>query len=158
MTQKFWDYSIFEETENTTLCHGTAANLYSKDDFRMLMCGKISMDDFYVIHHEMGHIQYYMAYQEQPVVFQVIQNNSLCLSDCERPFPGRYHHRLPREYRRRRDARSDDTTTPPSSQSAKRQRTPRQQHRTLLVVPPSVVKNSGNSLLSDHRQVPVGHI
>jgi hypothetical protein len=54
MTQKFWDYSIFEETENTTLCHGTAANLYSKDDFRMLMCGKVSMDDFYVIHHEMG--------------------------------------------------------------------------------------------------------
>ncbi|EFA06546.2 angiotensin-converting enzyme [Tribolium castaneum] len=70
MTQKFWKYSIFEENENTTLCHGTAANLFSRDDFRMLMCGKVSMDDFYVIHHEMGHIEYYMAYRNQPAIFQ----------------------------------------------------------------------------------------
>ncbi|XP_063904994.1 angiotensin-converting enzyme-like [Zophobas morio] len=70
MTDKFWKFSIFEENENTTLCHGTAADLYSRDDFRMLMCGKVNMEDFYIIHHEMGHIEYYMAYQEQPAVFQ----------------------------------------------------------------------------------------
>ena len=34
MTDKFWKFSIFEENENTTLCHGTAADLYSRDDFR----------------------------------------------------------------------------------------------------------------------------
>lgn len=37
----------------------------------MLMCGKVTMEDYYVIHHEMGHIQYYMAYEEQPSIFQV---------------------------------------------------------------------------------------
>lgn len=34
MPQKFWKYSIFEETANMTLCHGTAANMYMKDDVR----------------------------------------------------------------------------------------------------------------------------
>lgn len=37
----------------------------------MLLCAKVDMQDFYVIHHEMGHIQYYMAYQDQPAIFQV---------------------------------------------------------------------------------------
>ncbi|KAF2889682.1 hypothetical protein ILUMI_16491, partial [Ignelater luminosus] len=70
MTEKFWKNSIFEENQNTTICHGTAANLFSRDDFRMLLCAKMSMEDFYVIHHEMGHIEYYMAYQDQPYIFQ----------------------------------------------------------------------------------------
>lgn len=37
----------------------------------MMMCGQRTMDDFYVIHHEMGHIEYYMAYADQPAFFQV---------------------------------------------------------------------------------------
>lgn len=36
------------------------------------MCGQPGIDDFYVIHHEMGHIEYYMAYEQQPAIFQVI--------------------------------------------------------------------------------------
>lgn len=72
MTQKFWDYSIFEEKPNATLCHGTAANMYKKSDFRILLCGKVNMEDFQIIHHEIGHIQYYMAYENQPAIFQVL--------------------------------------------------------------------------------------
>lgn len=71
MTSKFWKYSIFEGQNNLSTCHGTAANLYRRDDFRMLLCAKLNMNDFYVIHHEMGHIQYYMAYKDQPPIFQV---------------------------------------------------------------------------------------
>lgn len=34
MSEKFWEMSVFEENENTSMCHGTAANMYSKGDFR----------------------------------------------------------------------------------------------------------------------------
>lgn len=38
---------------------------------RMIVCAERTLEDFYVIVHEMGHIQYYMAYQQQPVIFRV---------------------------------------------------------------------------------------
>lgn len=47
---------------------------------RMLLCAKMTMEDFYVIHHEMGHIEYYMAYQDQPYVFQVCSTLNLNIS------------------------------------------------------------------------------
>ncbi|KAL3280443.1 hypothetical protein HHI36_023984 [Cryptolaemus montrouzieri] len=70
MTTKFWKYSLFEKSDNLTICHGTAANLFDNGDFRIMMCGEPNMDDFYVIHHEMGHIEYYMAYEQEPAIFQ----------------------------------------------------------------------------------------
>jgi peptidyl-dipeptidase A len=30
------------------------------------MCTKVNMEDFVTIHHEMGHIQYYIQYKDQP--------------------------------------------------------------------------------------------
>jgi hypothetical protein len=38
---------------------------------RMLLCAEVNAQDFYVVHHEMGHVEYYMAYRNQPTVFQV---------------------------------------------------------------------------------------
>lgn len=38
--------------------------------FRMMVCAKKSIDDFYVIVHEMGHLQYYMSYKKQIPLFQ----------------------------------------------------------------------------------------
>ena len=38
----------------------------------MIVCAEKTLDDFYVIVHEMGHIQYYMAFEEQPTIFQVV--------------------------------------------------------------------------------------
>jgi hypothetical protein len=37
----------------------------------MLLCAEVNAEDFYVIHHEMGHVEYYMAYRNQPTVFHV---------------------------------------------------------------------------------------
>ena len=34
------------------------------------MCTDITMDDLITIHHEMGHIQYYLQYQNQSVSFR----------------------------------------------------------------------------------------
>jgi hypothetical protein len=43
---------------------------------RMLLCAEVNAEDFYVIHHEMGHVEYYMAYRNQPTVFQVYYAHS----------------------------------------------------------------------------------
>ena len=40
------------------------------------MCTKINDEDFYVVHHEMGHIEYYMAYKDQPAVFRSGANSA----------------------------------------------------------------------------------
>lgn len=37
----------------------------------MIVCAEQTLRDFGVIVHEMGHLQYFMAYKDQPTVFQV---------------------------------------------------------------------------------------
>lgn len=34
LTKKFWEMSLFVESENTSMCHGTAANMFNKGDYR----------------------------------------------------------------------------------------------------------------------------
>ncbi|XP_011864437.1 PREDICTED: angiotensin-converting enzyme-like [Vollenhovia emeryi] len=71
LSSEFWKNSIFEqETDRGSSCHATAVNMYKKDDFRIFACLETQPQDFNVIHHEIGHIQYYMAYQSQPSFFK----------------------------------------------------------------------------------------
>uniref|UniRef100_A0A336MCD1 Angiotensin-converting enzyme n=1 Tax=Culicoides sonorensis TaxID=179676 RepID=A0A336MCD1_CULSO len=70
MTQDFWDRSVFEQSSNVSKCHGSAANMFEGGDYRMIVCAENSLNDFYTIVHEMGHIEYYMAYNMQPAIFQ----------------------------------------------------------------------------------------
>lgn len=34
------------------------------------MCTEVSADYFSIVHHEMGHIQYFMAYSNLPLLFR----------------------------------------------------------------------------------------
>lgn len=34
------------------------------------MCTEVNMDYFETIHHEMGHVQYFMQYQDQPTIYR----------------------------------------------------------------------------------------
>ncbi|XP_045782768.1 angiotensin-converting enzyme-like [Maniola jurtina] len=71
MTEKFWRESVLSrENHDLARCHGTAADMFQDGDFRLLYCSGVTFEDFYVIHHEMGHIQYYMAYENQPALFR----------------------------------------------------------------------------------------
>ena len=50
------------------------------------MCTSVTMEDLVTIHHEMGHIQYFLQYKDQPVPFRDGANpgkehNSLYHSD-----------------------------------------------------------------------------
>lgn len=38
------------------------------------MCTKVNQEDFITIHHEMGHIQYFILYKDQPIVFRTGAN------------------------------------------------------------------------------------
>ncbi|RVE53599.1 hypothetical protein evm_001740 [Chilo suppressalis] len=70
MTPTFWRESVFENKNGNTRCHGTAADMFENGDYRLLYCSETSMEDFYVLHHEFGHIHYYMAYADQPGLFR----------------------------------------------------------------------------------------
>lgn len=71
MTKLFWDKSIMHNNgENSSSCHGTSANMFSTDDYRIIVCGHKSFYDFYVIIHEMGHIAQFMLSENQPGIFR----------------------------------------------------------------------------------------
>jgi peptidyl-dipeptidase A len=52
------------------VCHASAWDFYDGQDFRIKMCTTINMDDLITVHHEQGHIQYYIQYKDQPVTFK----------------------------------------------------------------------------------------
>ncbi|KAJ3641062.1 hypothetical protein Zmor_027585 [Zophobas morio] len=47
------------------LCHDSAWDFCDGHNYRIKMCTNINFEDFIVIHHEMGHIQYFMQYVKQ---------------------------------------------------------------------------------------------
>ncbi|CAH0599781.1 unnamed protein product [Chrysodeixis includens] len=71
MSEKFWKNSIFERGNNTNMdCFGSAVDMYkNNNDFRILYCTG-GEDDFHVLHHEMGHIEYFMYYADQPTIYR----------------------------------------------------------------------------------------
>lgn len=38
------------------------------------MCTRVNQEDFITIHHEMGHIQYFILYKDQPITFRAGAN------------------------------------------------------------------------------------
>ena len=57
--------------DRAVVCHASAWDIDSKNqDLRIKMCIEKNEEDFSTIHHELGHIFYYQAYADQPVVFQ----------------------------------------------------------------------------------------
>ncbi|NXS44271.1 ACE2 enzyme, partial [Balaeniceps rex] len=71
MTEGFWNNSMLTEPNDSrkVVCHPTAWDL-GKNDYRIKMCTKVTMDDFLTAHHEMGHIEYDMAYSKQPFLLR----------------------------------------------------------------------------------------
>ncbi|XP_067685542.1 uncharacterized protein [Haliotis asinina] len=72
MPQAFWDKSMISRPQDgrSVVCHASAWDFSNKKDFRIKMCTDINMEDLITIHHEMGHIQYYLQYKDQPIAFK----------------------------------------------------------------------------------------
>ncbi|XP_070546857.1 angiotensin-converting enzyme-like [Ptychodera flava] len=69
---EFWEYSMLTKPDDgrDVVCHASAWDFSNRKDFRIKMCTEVNMEDLLTIHHEMGHIQYYLQYKHQPVIYR----------------------------------------------------------------------------------------
>ncbi|OCT62272.1 hypothetical protein XELAEV_18043355mg [Xenopus laevis] len=71
MPQEFWDKSMIEKPKDReVVCHASAWDFYNRKDFRIKQCTVVNMDDLITVHHEMGHVQYFLQYKDQPILFR----------------------------------------------------------------------------------------
>lgn len=72
LPQEFWNHSIFvKPTDGREInCHASAWDFLNGKDFRIKMCSEVNMNDLFIMHHEMGHIYYYIHYKDQPFQFK----------------------------------------------------------------------------------------
>ena len=67
----FWTRSqITRPRDREVVCHASAWDLDDADDIRIKMCTKVNGEDFYTVHHELGHNFYQRAYKGQPYIFK----------------------------------------------------------------------------------------
>ncbi len=73
----FWDRSLFvKPADHEVVCHASAWNIDYEKDVRLKMCIQIREEDFTVVHHELGHNYYQMAYAGQPFLYRDSANDA----------------------------------------------------------------------------------
>lgn len=71
LPETFWTRSQIVRPEGReVVCHASAWDLDDRDDIRIKMCTKVNAEDFYTVHHELGHNYYQRAYKDQPYIFK----------------------------------------------------------------------------------------
>jgi peptidyl-dipeptidase A len=76
LPKTFWERSLFTQPrDRAVVCHPSAWSLDYQDDLRLKMCIQIDDEDFSTVHHELGHIYYYIAYKNLPFLFQTSAND-----------------------------------------------------------------------------------
>jgi peptidyl-dipeptidase A len=72
----FYQRSLFTKPrDRDVVCHPSAWHMDMDSDVRIKMCTEINEEHFRTIHHELGHIYYYLAYKNQPPLFQHSAND-----------------------------------------------------------------------------------
>jgi peptidyl-dipeptidase A len=76
LPQTFWQRSLFvKPRDREVVCHASAWDVDTKNDVRLKMCIEITDEDFRVVHHELGHNFYQLAYNDQPLMFRDSAND-----------------------------------------------------------------------------------
>lgn len=71
LPQSFYERSQFTKPrDRDVVCHASAWPLEGGDDVRIKMCIEPTFDMLSTIYHELGHIYYFLAYKDQPPLFQ----------------------------------------------------------------------------------------
>jgi peptidyl-dipeptidase A len=71
LPQTFWERSqLVKPRDREVVCHASAWAIDNRDDVRIKMCAEQTGEDLVTIHHELGHDYYFMAYRNQPLLFQ----------------------------------------------------------------------------------------
>jgi peptidyl-dipeptidase A len=72
----FWERSMFTKpADREVVCHASAWDVDFEKDVRLKMCIQITEEDFTVVHHELGHNFYQMAYAGQPFLYRDSAND-----------------------------------------------------------------------------------
>ena len=72
----FWERSMLTKpADREVVCHASAWDIDFEKDVRLKMCIQINEEDFSVVHHELGHNYYQMAYAGQPFLFRDSAND-----------------------------------------------------------------------------------
>ena len=76
LPKTFWDRSLLTRPKDRdVVCHASAWDVDNVDDLRIKMCIEPKEEDFYTIHHELGHNFYQRAYNQLPVIFRGSAND-----------------------------------------------------------------------------------
>nr|XP_056719617.1 angiotensin-converting enzyme [Euleptes europaea] len=72
MPPEFWESSMLEKPADgrEVVCHASAWDFYNRKDFRIKQCTTVTMEQLFTVHHEMGHVEYYLQYKDQPLTFR----------------------------------------------------------------------------------------
>ncbi|XP_053672164.1 angiotensin-converting enzyme-like [Anopheles nili] len=68
----FWEKSILEKPDDgrDLICHASAWDFSKQGDVRIKQCTRVTMEQFFTVHHELGHIQYYLQYENLPSMYR----------------------------------------------------------------------------------------
>lgn len=76
LPETFWERSMLKKPRDREVnCQGLASPMGDGADVRMRMCVEPTFRDLMTIHHELGHVYYYLAYREQPHLFRAGAND-----------------------------------------------------------------------------------
>ena len=71
LPETFWKRSMLSHPrDRDVVCHASAWDIDGDKDVRIKACFQPTTDDFVVVHHELGHNYYQMAYRKQPFLFR----------------------------------------------------------------------------------------
>ncbi len=71
LPESYWTRTQFiKPRDRNVVCHASAWDMNMQGDVRTKMCIKPNEEEFTTIYHELGHIYYYLAYNDQPPLFQ----------------------------------------------------------------------------------------
>ncbi|PZC79923.1 hypothetical protein B5X24_HaOG215605 [Helicoverpa armigera] len=71
MPQDFWALSALQQPGDRHIhCQPSAWDFCNRHDYRIKMCTHVDMKDLITAHHEMAHVEYFLAYRNLPKVFR----------------------------------------------------------------------------------------
>ena len=72
MPDKFWSGSLLKKPDDgrDVVCHASAWDFHNGEDYRIKQCTEVNQEDFVTVNHEMGHVQYFLQYKHQSLLFQ----------------------------------------------------------------------------------------
>lgn len=71
LPESFWKNSMLTKPrDREVVCHASAWTMDTKEDVRVKQCVEPTEVEFETMHHELGHIYYFLAHNDKPLLFQ----------------------------------------------------------------------------------------